>query len=273
MVVARIKGVKMGPKCPCCVGPCAGCDGCLIRTATMTFDPPVTLAAPAGTACVDVVLSTVTLSLLSGTTYAGSVIYNGSYPCAAGEDPCQHAAYSTNCQSFGYALNFDVEDRCSGYLTTFTLYKRLNFSSAYVTDGSAVFPGVPHSQFECVGGVRQCTVTGGDLWFARGNTWDQAVGAFTIRLYCDGYVAPMMASAAPGPASAVASSAESPAPRGRCASLGTDPAPGATAARLGLSTLRQWHPCAKGRGTAGHVCLCAAAATCGACPDWTPAAD
>ena len=77
----------------------------------------------------------------------------------------------------------------------------------------------------------------------------------------------------PTPAAPPPADAAPPAPRSRCASLGTDPAPGATAARLGLSTLRQWHPCAKGRGTAGHVCLCAAAATCGACPDWTPAAD
>ena len=61
-----------------------------------------------------------------------------------------------------------------------------------------------------------------------------------------------------------------PARRGPCASLG-DPIPGATAARLGLSVLRAWHPCAKGRGEHGHVCRCDVAAVCGACPDWTPA--
>ena len=64
-----------------------------------------------------------------------------------------------------------------------------------------------------------------------------------------------------------------PAPRSRCASLGEEPIPGAEAARLNLSVLRQWYPCAKGRGTAGHVCQCDASATCAGCPDWTPPGD
>ena len=79
-------------------------------------------------------------------------------------------------------------------------------------------------------------------------------------------VAPMMmATALPAPESPSAA----PPTRGPCAFLG-EPIGGEAASRLGLSVVRTWHPCALGHGTKGHVCKCDVAATCGACPDWTP---
>ncbi len=42
------------------------------------------------------------------------------------------------------------------------------------------------------------------------------------------------------------------------------------AARIGLSTLRNWKPCAKNHGEKGHVCGCKSTATCAGCPDYEP---
>lgn len=71
------------------------------------------------------------------------------------------------------------------------------------------------------------------------------------------------ADPAPVPTPAAATPA-----RGPCSHLG-EPIAGAAASRLGLSVLRAWRPCARGHGTAGHVCQCGVGATCVGCPDWT----